>query len=165
MRSHKAFTNLTRYRKRINTLYFSAETQDIWAYTARTVQKKKRDTAMKPKKTKEYLWASIVTDIERKIIKQEYKTWDVVPSLNELAKMYNSSKVTAQRVLNDLSERGIIVKEVGRGSYVKKDTSLRKKLVAKQKRELLYHIEAIQKISTTLDMTNEEILELIVKQG
>lgn len=115
------------------------------------------------KSEREYLWTSVVLDIENKIITQEYKTGENIPSLNELTKIYSIGKATAQKVLDDLSDRGIIVKAVGRGSYVKKDTLVRKKLVAKQKRQFLYHVEGIKQISKTLGMTKTEVLEFIEK--
>lgn len=118
---------------------------------------------MKIKTEKEYLWTAVAMDIEKKIITQEYKTGDVIPSLNELTEMYKVGKPTAQKVLNDLSDRGIIVKEVGRGSYVKNDSSVRKKLVAKQKRQFLYYVKAIKQISETLGMTTEDVLDFIEK--
>lgn len=116
---------------------------------------------MKFKSEKETVYQSVLMDIERKIIVKEFKIGDKIPSLTELCEEYTIAKPTAQKVLNDLSERDIIVKYVGRGSFIKNDRTIRQKLLSKHKRQLLFYIRKVEQISNVLGMTREELLEFI----
>ncbi|MFC4652242.1 trehalose operon repressor [Lactococcus nasutitermitis] len=60
----------------------------------------------------------IVTDLEQKIFKDIYKENDLLPSENELAKQYASSRATVRQALKILEENGLIQRRHGYGSIV-----------------------------------------------
>lgn len=60
----------------------------------------------------------IFFDIEIKIINQEYKPGDLLPSENRLANEYSVSRETIRKALSRLLESGYIQKKQGKGSIV-----------------------------------------------
>lgn len=62
---------------------------------------------------------SVKWDIEAKIIKGEYEAGDKLPTIVEMMQLYGIGKSTAQKIITELYDDGIIVKEVGSGCFVK----------------------------------------------
>ncbi|AYG01837.1 trehalose operon repressor [Lactococcus allomyrinae] len=60
----------------------------------------------------------ILQDLEKKIFDDIYKENDVLPSENELSKIYNSSRSTVRQALKILEENGVIQRRHGFGSIV-----------------------------------------------
>jgi len=60
----------------------------------------------------------IFFDIETKIINQEYKKGELLPSEHSLSKKYNVSRETIRKALSKLLEHGLIQKIQGKGSVV-----------------------------------------------
>jgi DNA-binding LacI/PurR family transcriptional regulator len=74
-----------------------------------------------------------IKDIMREEIAQgKYKPGDTLPSANQLAKMFSTSRNTAVKAINDLSHEGTIYCVQGKGSIV---NDLREKIVIGFKRE------------------------------
>ena len=60
----------------------------------------------------------ILQDLEKKIFNDIYKTNDMLPSENELAVNYESSRSTVRQALKILEEKGLIQRRHGYGSIV-----------------------------------------------
>ena len=76
-----------------------------------------------------------IKDVLTEEIRQgKYKPGDTLPSVNELAKMFSTSRNTSVKAINDLSHEGIIFCVQGKGSVVsdfhKKNKNLKSKAKA-----------------------------------
>jgi GntR family transcriptional regulator, trehalose operon transcriptional repressor len=60
----------------------------------------------------------ILHDLEYKIKNKTYQENDLLPSENELVKIYDASRATIRQALKILEEKGLIQKQKGRGSVV-----------------------------------------------
>ncbi|GGA84446.1 trehalose operon repressor [Ornithinibacillus halotolerans] len=60
----------------------------------------------------------IYDDLVNEIVNKKWKAFDMLPSENELAKEYNTSRETVRKALNLLSQNGYIQKIQGKGSMV-----------------------------------------------
>lgn len=60
----------------------------------------------------------IFLDLEQKILAQEYPPHTLLPSENQLIKMYSVSRETVRKALNLLRDAGYIQKKQGKGSIV-----------------------------------------------
>lgn len=58
--------------------------------------------------------------IEEKIGSSEWKTGDKISSENELRKMYNISRNTVQKALDELVQEGVLQRQQGKGTFVSK---------------------------------------------
>ncbi len=63
-------------------------------------------------------YITIYNDLAEQIKNGYYKTNDLLPSENELMKMYNVSRDTIRKSLNILTQEGYIQKAQGKGSFV-----------------------------------------------
>ncbi|GHU40395.1 trehalose operon repressor [Bacilli bacterium] len=60
----------------------------------------------------------ILQDLEEKIKNKTYQENDLLPSENELVKIYDASRATIRQALKIMEEKGLIQKQKGRGSVV-----------------------------------------------
>ena len=60
----------------------------------------------------------IFLDLEQKILSNEYPPHSLLPSENQLIKMYSVSRETVRKALNLLKNAGYIQKKQGKGSIV-----------------------------------------------
>lgn len=60
----------------------------------------------------------LINDIKRKIVDNKFKKGDLLPSENELAMSYNTSRTTVRLALIELSNMGYISRHQGKGSIV-----------------------------------------------
>lgn len=60
----------------------------------------------------------IYLNLKSKILDQDYKEGELLPSENDLAKQYSVSRETIRKALDYLSKDGLIQKQKGRGSIV-----------------------------------------------
>lgn len=111
------------------------------------------------------VWKFIKDDLEFKIIKGELKNADKVPSIAELATVYNVCKTTTQKTLEDMCSEGTITKRKGVGYFVIPYT--KEKLRVKHKRELMNMFENCLVYADKLGMSRgdlEEIKDIITKR-
>lgn len=66
----------------------------------------------------EPLYVQISNDLRDKILQGVFRPGDRLPSENEIAEQYHVSVITSKRVLNDLTDEGLIFRLKGRGSFV-----------------------------------------------
>lgn len=64
------------------------------------------------------LYQIIYDDLHMKIQSGEYKAGDVLPTENQLCAIYNVSRITATRALNELKQHGFIERKKKKGSVV-----------------------------------------------
>lgn len=64
------------------------------------------------------LYKQVVLDIEHKISQGEYSKGERIPTEQELTKIYGISRVTVRNALDDLSNRGLIERTPGKGTFV-----------------------------------------------
>jgi DNA-binding GntR family transcriptional regulator len=60
-------------------------------------------------------------DLKQKILLGVFKTGDILPSENELAALFKTTRVTVRQALDELVKEGYIVKEKGKGSFVQSE--------------------------------------------
>lgn len=65
------------------------------------------------------LYKQLKEKILQDISNQIYKPGDMIPSQNELAKLYDVSRVTVKQALNELIYSGILSTQKGKGTFVK----------------------------------------------
>lgn len=75
------------------------------------------------------IWTDIKKQIEFAIIDGTYKNACKMPSIAEVAEIYSCGKSTAQKVLEEMYNEGIITKQKGVGYFVK--PFVREKLLEK----------------------------------
>lgn len=101
------------------------------------------------------VWEYIKEDLEVLIIKGLLKTGDKVPSINKLANHYNVSNSTAQKALETLFDKDILIKKQGIGYFVKPYT--RNKLISEHKEKLKKRLETLLLESKELDIDKDEL--------
>lgn len=72
------------------------------------------------------LFTQIEADIKNNIENGTYKFGDKLPTENELMELYNVSRITIRRAIEDLTKEGIIIKKQGKGTFVKEKKIQRK---------------------------------------
>lgn len=72
------------------------------------------------------LFEQIKADIKEKISTGVYKAGEKIPTESELTDLYNVSRITVRRAVNDLSKEGILDKKQGKGTFVLVKKILRK---------------------------------------
>ena len=65
-----------------------------------------------------YLYLQIARQIMDKIENSEWKVGDMIPSERELAEIFKVSRITTKKAIEYLHEKGLIYREVGRGTFV-----------------------------------------------
>ena len=98
-------------------------------------------------------------DIELKIITGQYIAGEKIPTIVELVEQYNIGKTTAQKVINDLHNEGIIVKKVGVGCFVK--PFIREKLLFRHKKALEEELLQVAEAAILLGIDRKNIHELM----
>lgn len=100
------------------------------------------------------LWREISWSLERRIQAREITPGDKLPTEFELSREFMVNRHTVRRALSDLQEKGIVESTQGRGSYVKRPTSL----MRLQRRPRF--TEAVQQDGRT---PRTEIIKLLVR--
>ena len=116
---------------------------------------------MRIKKDREFLWQSVKADIEARIIRGEYKSGDLVPSITSMTEKYQIGRTTAQKILNSLCDEGIIVKRVGIGCFVAPKTSVKDKLLSKNMQRIQGLALQRVKEARALDIDCEQLLQMV----
>lgn len=64
------------------------------------------------------LFIQIENDIRNRIEDGTYKTGDKIPTENELIALYDVSRITIRRAVQDLTEEGVLIKKQGKGTFI-----------------------------------------------
>ena len=79
-----------------------------------------------------------------KDIRENYKPDDIIPAEGELEKLYNISRITVRRAIEELGKEGILVKKQGKGTFVKEQ-------------KILYDANAIGSLTQRLEKQNHHL--------
>lgn len=64
------------------------------------------------------LYAQVSNLLSAEIKNEKYLYGDKIPSEAMLCEMFNVSRITIRKAVNDLQEQGILIKKIGKGTYV-----------------------------------------------
>ncbi|RZL16760.1 MAG: GntR family transcriptional regulator [Pedobacter sp.] len=64
------------------------------------------------------LYKKVIDDLKKSIDEANYKKGDLLPSENDLCKIYNTTRVTIRQALSGLTNMGYITRKHGKGSIV-----------------------------------------------
>lgn len=84
--------------------------------------------------TSEEAWYTVVKDLEYRIINEEYKAGQRLPSIRALTDEYRVSQWTIQKALEKMANEEIIVMKRGTGYFIK--PFVQRKLLNKHKEHL-----------------------------
>lgn len=111
---------------------------------------------------KEGVRERVVNSILNGIISGVYRSGDKLPSLDELTKLYNIGRTTAQNACRELCELGYCKSVVGSGYYIRKlDTSA---LEARKRNELTKRIKDVVSECLEIGMTEYEISQIVAEE-
>lgn len=75
------------------------------------------------------LYQQLMEEIKRAIEDEKYKVGEKIPTEPELSELYSVSRITVRRAVNELCEKGYLVKKQGKGTYVARPKIQRKIMV------------------------------------
>ncbi|MFD2144040.1 GntR family transcriptional regulator [Mucilaginibacter antarcticus] len=65
-----------------------------------------------------HLYKKVIQDLKQQIEKGDFKKGDLLPSENDLCKLYDTTRVTIRQALSALTNMGYITRKHGKGSIV-----------------------------------------------
>ncbi|MCP1223928.1 GntR family transcriptional regulator [Sebaldella sp. S0638] len=71
---------------------------------------------------KKHKYLEIKVEIKNDILNKKYEVGEKIPSERELASLYNVTRVTVQKAMNNLEQEGFIERVHGKGMFVLKNT-------------------------------------------
>ena len=105
------------------------------------------------------IYEQILTQIRDQIISGDLKEEEPLPSIRSLAKDLRISVITTKRAYEELERDGFIYTLPGKGSFVaKKNLSL---VNEQYLRRIEEHLEEVRKLSNAINLTKEEMHEMI----
>jgi GntR family transcriptional regulator len=105
------------------------------------------------------IYEQILTQIRDQIISGDLQEEEALPSIRSLAKDLRISVITTKRAYEELERDGFIYTLPGKGSFVaKKNLSLVSEQYLRQIEE---HLEEVRKLSNAINLTKEELHEMI----
>lgn len=104
------------------------------------------------------VYLQILTYLKEKIVKQEWKEREKMPSVRELAKALKVNPNTVQRAYRQLESEGIIYSKRGMGSYITED---RDKLYQLKKEMAHDIVDDFAKRMMNIGLNKSEMLEII----
>ncbi len=72
------------------------------------------------------IYRKLFEEYEQKIIKQEFKPGSKIDSINRMMDRHGVSRETAKRVLQMLADSGLVIKQAGKGTFIRWGESLQK---------------------------------------
>lgn len=104
------------------------------------------------------IWLDIKSKIEYMIICGNLKVGEKVPSITEASVLFDCGKSTAQKVLDELCDEGIIQKKRGVGYFLK--PYAREQILEKYKERWGYNLEKIVSEINELHLDSDDIEEI-----
>lgn len=106
------------------------------------------------------IYLQIEEVINNRIISEEYKIGEKIPSVRELSLDLGVNINTVQKSLNELVDEGILITQRGRGNFVTDDL----KVILKIKQELVNNIinEMYDKLSN-MGLSKSEIVDAVTE--
>ncbi|PTM53225.1 GntR family transcriptional regulator [Desmospora activa] len=115
--------------------------------------------------SKEPIYEQIKTQIKEKILNDELKEGDALPSMRKLAKDLRISLITTKRAYVELENEGFITSFVGKGSFVASQNTelLREKRLNLIEEQLAQVVEESKRADLSLAEL-KEILEMLFEE-
>lgn len=105
------------------------------------------------------IYEQIYSQIKNQIISSAIGENEMLPSIRSLAKDLRISVITTKRAYDELERDGFIYTVAGKGCFVaQKNTEL---LREENLKNIEYHIEEILKLSSSCNLTTDDIIEMI----
>lgn len=105
------------------------------------------------------IYEQIYTQIKSQIINSSLKEDEPLPSIRNLAKDLRISVITTKRAYDELEREGFIYTVAGKGCFVaQKNAQL---LQEENLRQIEYHIEEIMKLAASVNLTKQDIVDMI----
>lgn len=105
------------------------------------------------------IYKQIVNQIKKLIIENELSQNQLLPSIRTLAKDLNISVITTKRAYEELQKQGFIDIVAGKGTFV---SGFKKEIIYEEKvKQIETKIEEIIEISKIIDLSKEEIIEIL----
>ncbi len=105
------------------------------------------------------IYEQIYNQIKNQIISSAIAENEMLPSIRSLAKDLRISVITTKRAYDELEREGFIYTVAGKGCFVaQKNTEL---LREENLKNIEYHIEEILKLSSSCNLTTDDIIEMI----
>lgn len=104
------------------------------------------------------IYIQIMNIIKRKIVKEELKPGDKIPSVRELSVLLKVNPNTIQRTYLELERENIAYKQRGMGTFLREDVSMIKKLKEEMAKDIIFNfINGMRELGFSAD----EIVEII----
>lgn len=107
------------------------------------------------------IYEQITTQIKYSILNGALQPGDMILSMRALAKHLGVSVVTVQRAYDELLHERIIETIPAKGSFISEQCHIH--LRHDLERQLDVHIERLKETARMLDMTNEELMQKIIR--
>ena len=105
------------------------------------------------------IYEQIYSQIKNQIISSSIGENEMLPSIRSLAKDLRISVITTKRAYDELERDGFIYTVAGKGCFVaQKNAEL---LREENLKNIEYHIEEILKLSSSCNLTTDDIIEMI----
>lgn len=108
------------------------------------------------------IYLQIVEKIKVDIVTGIYAQGKRLPSIRDMAKEYQVNPNTMQRAFNELEESGLVYTERGNGRFVNNE---KRKILEVKEQIADTRIKEFLTYMKSLDLSNEEIINLINKKG
>ncbi len=105
------------------------------------------------------MYQQIMEQIKQSIAVGDWVPNTQLPSIRELATEINVSIITVKRAYMELEREGIIFTKQGKGSWVSETQNLNEL----QRIELRQHLEKAVKLAKSLNIPEDELMEMIKK--
>lgn len=105
------------------------------------------------------IYKQIEIQIKKSIIEKELLQGELLPSIRTLAKDLDISVITTKRAYEELQKQGFIDIVAGKGTFV---SGFKKEIIYEEKvKQIEEKIEEIIEISKIIDLSKEEIIEIL----
>ncbi len=105
------------------------------------------------------MYQQIMEQIKQRIAVGDWPPNTLLPSIRELATEIKVSVITVKRAYQELEREGVISTQQGKGSWVNESQDLH----VLQREELRQHVQQAANLAKSLNLLEDELLELIKK--
>lgn len=107
------------------------------------------------------LYIQIKEQIKKAIFLGELHDGDILPSIRKLANDLNVSVLTTRRVYDELESEGLIIRQIGLGTFVAIESP---DFIQESKRRIIEKkLQEIIEYAIDVDISKKEVLELLNK--
>lgn len=104
------------------------------------------------------IYMQIIDIVKRKIVKEELKPGDKLPSVREMSSKLKVNPNTIQRAYQELERNNFAYKQRGTGTFIKEDTSMVEKLKEEMAQNIIYSFIIGMR---ELGFSSDEIIKIV----